>query len=94
MSEISFEVLRERSPGEIINLFGEVLVIPSRLFQRGWELELEAQGHRVYEGDYNGEAAFLVRADETKPRLNVESQRSRKPSSKVDRWRRWKGRSG
>lgn len=69
MSEtVSFEVLRERFPSETINPFGEVLVIPSRRFQRGWERTLEGEGHRVFMGSYNGEVAFLVRVNKGEPR--------------------------
>lgn len=96
MSEtISFEVLRERFPSEIINPFGEVLVIPSRLFQRGWESTLESQGHRVYANSFNGESCFLVRVDKAEPR-NVAYAKPEnvsmdtKPSkAKEDRWKRW-----
>jgi len=70
---VNIEVLKERVPAELVNPFGQVVVIPSRMFQRGWEPILESQGHRVFVGNYEGEAAFLVRVDKAKPR-NVESK--------------------
>jgi len=70
---VNIEVLKGRFPTELINPFGEVVVVPSKHFQRGWESSLESQGHRVFVGDYDGEAAFLVRIDKSKPR-NVEGK--------------------
>jgi len=66
---VNIEVLKERFPSEIINPYGEVLVILSRLFQRGWESTLESQGHRVFVGDYNGEATFFVKLEKSKEKV-------------------------
>ena len=55
------EVLKGRFPSEIINPYGEVLVVPSRLFQPGWEAELKRQGFKVYTSSFNGEACFFVK---------------------------------
>jgi len=68
---VNIEVLKERFPSEIINPYGEVLVILSRLFQRGWESTLESQGHRVFVGDYNGEATFFVKLEKSKEKEKV-----------------------
>jgi len=84
MSEtISIEILKERFPSEIVNPYGEVLVIPSRLFQREWESDLEVQGYKVYAGSYNGESTFFVRPHKAEPK-SIE-----KASSSKAEWKRW-----
>jgi len=95
MSEaVSVEALKEHFPPQNLEPYGPVLIIPNRMFKRGWELELEAQGHRVFATSYNGESSFLVRLDKGEPR-NVESKHEKAPtplanSSKAkDWWKRW-----
>jgi len=58
--------------------------IPSRLFQHGWEHVLEGQVYRVFTGDYNAEAEFLMCLNKAEPRLNVESKRRKVPTPPVN----------
>jgi len=89
MSEnVSVEALKEHFPPQILEPYGPVLIIPNRMFKRGWELELEAQGHRVFATSYNGESSFLVRLDKGTPRNQnsnqpkpVENKPTNEPSS-------------
>jgi len=80
MSEtVSVEALKEHFPPQNVEPYGSVLIIPNRMFKRGWELDLEAQGHRVFATSYNGESSFLVRLDKGEPR-NVESKHEKVPT--------------
>jgi len=89
MSEtVSVEALKEHFPPQVLEPYGQVLIIPNRMFKRGWELELEAQGHRVFATSYNGESSFLVRLDKGAPRNQnsnqpkpVENKLTNEPSS-------------
>jgi len=84
MSEtVSVETLKEHFPPQTLEPYGPVLIIPNRMFKRGWELELEAQGHRVFATSYNGESSFLVRLDKGQPR-NVESKHEKAPTVSVN----------
>jgi hypothetical protein len=67
--------------------YGDVLVIPAKDFQSGWETNLRAEGHAIYSQTYGGGMAFLVS-------LNVKD--SRKVPSKSDQkkpdqisWHKW-----
>jgi len=84
MSEtVSVEALKEHFPPQNVEPYGSVLIIPNRMFKRGWELDLEAQGHRVFATSYNGESSFLVRLDKGEPR-NVESKHEKAPTLVVN----------
>jgi len=64
---VNIEVLKERFPSETINPYGEVLVVPTRLFQAGWEASLKAQGFKTFATDYNRESVFLIQLNKPKP---------------------------
>jgi len=63
---VLIEVLKGRFPIEIVNPYGEVLVVPSRLFQPDWEAELKRQGLKVYTSSFNGEACFFIKQGDPK----------------------------
>lgn len=62
-----YDQLRESWPCEVVEPFGEVLVIPNRLFKPQWKAMLESEGVRIYSQAYNGETCFFLKEGNAKP---------------------------
>lgn len=62
------ESLKQRFKVEKIQPYGQVIPVPSKLFDPSWEATLESQGHRVYVNAMNGEPFCFVSVRKGKPR--------------------------
>jgi len=62
------ESLRQRFRTEKIEPYGQVISVPSKLFESSWETTLEAMGHRVFVNAMNGEPFCFVSVRKGEPR--------------------------
>ena len=56
-----FERLLERFPTEVVNPYGEVLIIPSKAFKNEWSLKLKDEGFETFSCSFGRESCFFVR---------------------------------
>lgn len=73
-----FERLLERFPTEVVNPYGEVLIIPSNQFKNEWSPKLEAEGFETFSSSYGVQSCFFVRKKK-QPSIQ-EPERDSKPS--------------
>ena len=74
-----FEELSATFPAEIIEPYGEVLIVPVKAFKPEWRSMLEAEGVQIYTNAYRGQVCFFLRkkasnqAPQEQPQPNVGS---------------------
>ena len=73
-----FQRLLERFPTEVVNPYGEVLIIPSNRFKNEWSPRLEAEGFETFSSSYGVQSCFFVRKKK-QPSIQ-EPERDSKPS--------------
>jgi len=56
-----FTQLEETWPVEVVEPYGEVLVIPSKAFKPEWKTQLENENVRIYAQGYRGETCFFLK---------------------------------
>jgi len=79
-----FERLLERFPTEVVNPYGEVLIIPSNRFKNEWKEKLEA-GFETFASSYGVQSCFFVRK---KKQLSIqEPERDSKPEAAKEKLR-------
>ena len=72
-----FEELSETFPAEVVEPYGEVLVVPAKAFKPEWRSMLEAEGVQIYSNAYRGQVCFFLRkkvsnqAPQEQPQPNV-----------------------
>ena len=72
-----FEELSETFPAEIVEPYGEVLIVPAKAFKPEWRSMLEAEGVQIYTNAYRGQVCFFLRkkvsnqAPQEQPQPNV-----------------------
>jgi len=72
-----FEELSETFPAEVVEPYGEVLVVPAKAFKPEWRSMLEAEGVQIYTNAYRGQVCFFLRkkasnqAPQEQPQPNV-----------------------
>jgi len=82
-----FEELSETFPAEVVEPYGEVLIVPAKAFKPEWRSMLEAEGVQIYTNAYRGQVCFFLRkkasnqAVQEKPQPNVETVVSTSPNS-------------
>jgi len=55
------EQLKDTYPIEHVEPYGQVMIIPNRVFKPEWKQQLEAEGAKVYCSNYGSQAAFFVK---------------------------------
>jgi hypothetical protein len=74
-----FEELSETFPAEVVEPYGEVLIVPAKAFKPEWRSMLEAEGVQIYTNAYRGQVCFFLRkkasnqAVQEQPKTNVGS---------------------
>jgi hypothetical protein len=74
-----FEELSETFPAEVVEPYGEVLIVPVKAFKPEWRSMLEAEGVQIYTNAYRGQVCFFLRkkasnqAPQEQPQPNVGS---------------------
>jgi hypothetical protein len=74
-----FEELSETFPAEVVEPYGEVLIVPVKAFKPEWKSMLEAEGVQIYTNAYRGQVCFFLRkkasnqAPQEQPQPNVGS---------------------
>ena len=82
-----FEELSETFPAEVVEPYGEVLIVPAKAFKPEWRSMLEAEGVQIYTNAYRGQVCFFLRkkasnqAPQEQPQPNVETVVSTSPNS-------------
>jgi len=72
-----FEELSETFPAEVVEPYGEVLIVPAKAFKPEWRSMLEAEGVQIYTNAYRGQVCFFLRkkasnqAPQEQPQPNV-----------------------
>jgi len=66
-----FERLKEVWPSEVVEPFGEVLIIPTKAFKSEWKTKLESESVKVFVSNYGRESCFFLRK---KPNNEAENQ--------------------
>jgi hypothetical protein len=72
-----FEELSETFPAEVVEPYGEVLIVPVKAFKPEWRSMLEAEGVQIYTNAYRGQVCFFLRkkasnqAPQEQPQPNV-----------------------
>lgn len=61
-----FAKLQETYPTEIVEPYGEVMIIPAKVFKPEWKERLEAEGVKTYVTSHAGQACFFLRKVEQK----------------------------
>jgi hypothetical protein len=56
-----FEELSQTFPLEVVEPYGEVLVVPVKAFKPEWRSRLEAEGIQTYTNAYRGQVCFFLR---------------------------------
>lgn len=56
-----FEELSQTFPSEVIEPYGEVLVVPCKSFKNEWRSQLEAEGVQIYTNSFMGQVCFFLR---------------------------------
>jgi hypothetical protein len=56
-----FEELSETFPAEVVEPYGEVLIVPVKAFKPEWRSMLEAEGVQIYTNAYRGQVCFFLR---------------------------------
>jgi hypothetical protein len=73
-----FEELSQTFPLELVEPYGEVLVVPVKAFKPEWRSRLEAEGIQTYTNAYRGQVCFFLRkkasnqAPQEQPQPSVE----------------------
>jgi len=72
-----FEELSETFPAEVVEPYGEVLIVPVKAFKPEWRSMLEAEGVQIYTNAFRGQVCFFLRkkasnqAAQEQPQPNV-----------------------
>ncbi|MGB9693220.1 MAG: hypothetical protein ACPLYF_00085 [Fervidobacterium sp.] len=56
-----FEELSQSFPSEVVSPFGEVLIIPCKVFKTEWKPKLESEGVKIFVQAFKGESCFFLR---------------------------------
>ncbi|MEM2385874.1 MAG: GcrA family cell cycle regulator [Candidatus Bathyarchaeia archaeon] len=56
-----FEELAQTFPVEVVEPFGEVLVIPVKAFREEWRSQLQNENVQIYLSGYRGQSCFLLK---------------------------------
>ena len=56
-----FKELSQIYPLEVVEPYGEVLVVPNKAFKPEWKERLEAENVKIYANAYRGQACFFLR---------------------------------
>jgi hypothetical protein len=56
-----FEELSETFPAEVVEPYGEVLIVPVKAFKPASPFRLEAEGVQIYTNAYRGQVCFFLR---------------------------------
>jgi hypothetical protein len=82
-----FEELSETFPAEVVEPYGEVLVVPVKAFKPEWRSMLEAEGVQIYTNAFRGQVCFFLRkkasnqAPQEQPQPNVVTAVTTSPNS-------------
>jgi hypothetical protein len=82
-----FEELSETFPAEVVEPYGEVLIVPVKAFKPEWRSMLEAEGVQIYTNAYRGQVCFFLRkkasnqAPQEQPQPNIVSAETTSPNS-------------
>lgn len=76
-----FQQLGETFSTEVVNPYGEVLIIPSNQFKNEWQEKLEAEGIQTFMSNYGNQACFLLRK---KKQSQASSVIEKSPVQKVE----------
>jgi hypothetical protein len=82
-----FEELSETFPAEVVEPYGEVLIVPAKAFKPEWRSMLEAEGVQIYTNAYRGQVCFFLRkkasnqAPQEQPQPNIVSAETTSPNS-------------
>lgn len=79
-----FEELQERFPTELVQPFGEVLIIPSKRFKNEWKERLEAEGIKTYISNFGSQVSFFLRKVDQKKQAEPSSIIEEPPVQKVE----------
>jgi transposase len=56
-----FEMLSQTFPSEVVEPFGEVVIVPVKAFKEEWRRQLENENVQIYTNAYRGQACFFLR---------------------------------
>jgi len=72
-----FEELSQVYPLEIVEPYGEVLIVPNKAFKPEWKERLENEGVKIYANSYMGEICFFLKKTGRTEGFKVEVERKR-----------------
>jgi len=76
-----FEELSQIYPLEIVQPYGEVLIVPNKAFKPEWKERLEAENVKIYANAYRGQTCFFLKKKGKTEGFKVEVEEKR--------FRRW-----
>ena len=85
-----FEQLKQSYLNEIVQPYGEVVVVPTRAFQNEWKEQLEAEGIKIFSSSYGMQSAFFLRKASATEKSSIQQvARQDNPEKQVKEKKPW-----